>query len=53
VIFFVVKNATGDLTEHWPAIIGAMLIVVTVLLPQGISGLLNRLNRRSREARKA
>ncbi|MCO5105761.1 MAG: branched-chain amino acid ABC transporter permease [Burkholderiaceae bacterium] len=56
VIFFVVKNAMGDLTEHWPAIIGAMLIVVTVLLPQGISGLLNRLNRlnrRSREARKA
>jgi len=42
VIFFTVKNAMGDLTEHWPAIIGAMLIVVTVLLPHGISGLVSR-----------
>jgi branched-chain amino acid transport system permease protein len=51
VIFVVVKNAMGDLTEHWPAIIGAMLIVVTVLLPQGVGGLLDRLNGRWREAR--
>ena len=38
VIFFLFKNAAGDLTEHWPAIIGGTLIVVTVLLPRGASG---------------
>lgn len=52
VVFFVVKDAVGDLTEHWPAIIGATLIVVTVLLPQGMSGLLTRFTDRWREARK-
>lgn len=40
VIFFLFKDAAGDLTEHWPAIIGITLIVVTVLLPHGVSGLL-------------
>lgn len=43
VIFFIGKDAVGDLTEHWPGIIGATLIVVTVLLPRGVSGLLPRL----------
>ena len=47
VVFFIVKNAAGDLTEHWPAIIGATLIVVTVLVPQGISGLLARFTARA------
>ncbi|MCO5099868.1 MAG: branched-chain amino acid ABC transporter permease [Burkholderiaceae bacterium] len=42
VIFFVAKDAAGDLTEHWPAIIGTLLIAVTVLLPQGLSGFLAR-----------
>ena len=37
-IFFLFKNAAGDLTEHWPAIIGGTLIVVTVMLPRGVSG---------------
>lgn len=50
VIFFLFKNAAGDLTEHWPAIIGATLIVFTVLLPRGASGtvtmLLDRLGAR-------
>ncbi|QCK86332.1 branched-chain amino acid ABC transporter permease [Phreatobacter aquaticus] len=41
VIFFMFKDAAGDLTEHWPAIIGVTLIVVTVLLPHGVSGLLS------------
>jgi branched-chain amino acid transport system permease protein len=40
VIFFMFKDAAGDLTEHWPAIIGVTLIIVTVLLPNGVSGLL-------------
>ncbi|HMO45935.1 MAG TPA: branched-chain amino acid ABC transporter permease [Rubrivivax sp.] len=44
-IFFVVKDAVGDLTEHWPAIIGATLIIVTVTLPHGVSGLVERISR--------
>jgi branched-chain amino acid transport system permease protein len=43
VIYFFFKDIAGDLTEHWPAIIGGMLIVVTVLLPGGIAGGLVRL----------
>ena len=38
VIFFLLKDAAGDLTEHWPAIIGVILIIVTVMLPNGVSG---------------
>ena len=41
-VFFLVKDAVGDVTEHWPAIIGVTLIVFTVLLPRGVSGLLAR-----------
>ena len=40
VIFFLLKDAAGDLTEHWPAIIGVILIIVTVMLPNGVSGLI-------------
>jgi len=47
----VVKDAVGDLTEHWPAIIGATLIVVTVMLPHGVSGLVARIARRGTEKR--
>ena len=51
VIFFLLKDAAGDLTEHWQAIIGGALIVVTVLLPGGVSGALvaavGRLQKRS------
>lgn len=50
-IFFLFKNVAGDMTEHWPAIIGGVLIVVTVLLPRGVSGsvalLLERLGARA------
>jgi branched-chain amino acid transport system permease protein len=37
-VFLILKDVAGDLTEHWPAVIGGILIVVTVLLPQGIGG---------------
>lgn len=46
VVFFLVKDAAGDLTEHWPAIIGALLIVVVVLRPDGLAGALARLRER-------
>jgi branched-chain amino acid transport system permease protein len=51
VIFFLFKDAAGDLTEHWPAIIGVTLIVVTVLLPHGVSGLVTDLVKKYRGGR--
>jgi branched-chain amino acid transport system permease protein len=48
VIFFFFKDIIGDMTEHWQALIGATLIVVTLLIPDGIGGWLSstRLTRR-------
>ena len=43
IVFFFIKEIAGDATEHWPAVIGAILIVVTVFVPAGLSGLLARL----------
>ena len=45
-IFFVVKDLAGDYTEHWPAIVGGTLMVITVLLPNGIAGSLSAALRR-------
>jgi branched-chain amino acid transport system permease protein len=50
VVFFFFKDLAGDLTEHWPAIIGLTLIVVTVALPMGIGGALTRLAERLRRS---
>lgn len=52
VIFFLLKDAAGDLTEHWPAIIGITLIVVTVMVPRGISGLIMTLLGKMKGARR-
>jgi branched-chain amino acid transport system permease protein len=38
IIFFFAKDIAGNITEHWQSIIGILLIVVTVLLPIGIGG---------------
>lgn len=45
IIFFVIKDTGGNLTEHWPAIIGAILILVTVTMPRGISEMISRIAR--------
>jgi branched-chain amino acid transport system permease protein len=50
VVFFFFKDLAGDLTEHWPAMIGLTLIVVTVALPLGVGGALVRLLERFRPA---
>jgi branched-chain amino acid transport system permease protein len=50
VVFFFFKDLAGDLTEHWPAMIGLTLIVVTVALPAGIGGALTRVLSRVRPA---
>lgn len=50
VVFFFFKDLAGDLTEHWPAMIGLTLIVVTVALPMGIGGALTGIFERMRPA---
>ena len=47
-IFFIMKDVAGDYTEHWPAIIGITLMLVTVLIPNGIAGSLLQLVRKLR-----
>jgi branched-chain amino acid transport system permease protein len=39
VCFFVLKDFAGRFAEYWPAIVGGVLVVVTLLMPQGIVGL--------------
>lgn len=48
IVFFYIKEIAGDATEHWPAVIGTILIVVTVFVPVGLSGLIMRLVSRRR-----
>lgn len=43
VVFFFIKDFAGNLTEHWPAIIGLIVIATTLLLPDGIAGAFVRL----------
>lgn len=46
IVFFFIKEIAGDATEHWPAVIGVILIVVTVFVPSGLSGLILRMTGR-------
>ena len=43
IIFFFAKDIAGDVTEHWQAIIGVILIVVMLVLPVGLGGALAKL----------
>lgn len=37
-VFFLLRDALGDITSHWLAILGLSLIAVTVLWPAGLAG---------------
>ena len=50
VCFFVLKDAAGRYAEYWPAIVGVVLVVATLLMPQGIVGVVERLRPRRRRA---
>lgn len=41
IIFFFLKDMAGNVTEHWLAVIGTIVIVVTVMMPTGIGGTIN------------
>ena len=43
VIYFLFKDALGDVAQHWMAIFGVALITVIVYSPTGIAGALTRL----------
>jgi branched-chain amino acid transport system permease protein len=38
-VFLFFKDAMGDITEHWQAIMGSVLIAVTVWRPRGLAGI--------------
>jgi branched-chain amino acid transport system permease protein len=46
VVLFYIKDVAGQFAEYWPAIVGGILVVVTLTMPQGIIGLAIKLWRR-------
>jgi branched-chain amino acid transport system permease protein len=40
--FFFLKDFAGRFAEYWPAIVGTVLLVATLVMPQGIVGLFHR-----------
>ena len=47
VVFFFLKGSLGDVTEHWQATLGSLLIVVVVLMPNGLSSVVTMLRQRT------
>lgn len=47
-VFFFIKDVAGRFADYWPAIVGAILVIVTLTMPQGIVGLLDRWRPQSR-----
>ena len=46
VVFFFLKGSLGDVTEHWQATLGTLLILVVVLMPNGLSSVVTMLKQR-------
>lgn len=53
IVFFFFKDVAGNFTEHWPALIGITLILVTVRIPKGIGGVLADWMNRRRASKEA
>jgi branched-chain amino acid transport system permease protein len=51
IVFFYLKEFAGKAVEYWPAIVGTVLVIVTLTMPQGIMGLASRLFTRRRGSR--
>ena len=39
VVLFYIKDFAGQFAEYWPAIVGVILVVVTLTMPRGVVGL--------------
>jgi branched-chain amino acid transport system permease protein len=50
IVFFYLKEFAGKAAEYWPAIVGSVLVIVTLTMPQGIMGLFFRLFTRKRSS---
>jgi branched-chain amino acid transport system permease protein len=50
IVFFYLKEFAGQAAEYWPAIVGSVLVIVTLTMPQGIIGLVSRLFTRWRSS---
>lgn len=46
VVFFFLKGSLGDVTEHWQGILGVLLILVVVLIPNGLSSVVTMIKQR-------
>jgi branched-chain amino acid transport system permease protein len=46
IVLFYIKDLAGQVAEYWPAIVGSILVVVTLTMPRGIVGLIRDLWRR-------
>lgn len=42
IIYFLIKDYLGELTSYWMSILGVLVILVVVFLPDGISGALSK-----------
>jgi branched-chain amino acid transport system permease protein len=42
-VLFYIKDLAGQFAEYWPAIVGTVLVVVTLVMPEGIVGLVSRI----------
>ncbi|MGE0501944.1 MAG: branched-chain amino acid ABC transporter permease [Rhizobiaceae bacterium] len=51
IIYFWIKEIAGDYSDAWPAFVGAILIAVTLLIPNGFGGLIVALVERARRRR--
>lgn len=45
-VYFFLREGLTDITSHWHAVLGAILIIVTVSWPTGLSGAVEALTRR-------
>lgn len=48
--FFFLKDFAGKAAEYWPAIVGGVLVLITLLMPQGIAGIVSHLSTRWRSS---
>ena len=46
VVLFYIKDYAGQFAEYWPAIVGVILVIVTLTMPRGVVGLALMLWRR-------
>lgn len=44
IVLFYIKDLAGQVAEYWPAIVGTVLVVVTLVMPEGIVGLAARVS---------